>query len=82
MSNSTFTDQSIIGGFQGSIDNLGLPVPDITVVLIKSLSPRDAAIVYGMIGLILSAGPGLLWRFYLRSNTYLGTVGYKFFAYT
>jgi len=62
-------------------ENLGFPVPDFNIILIE-LTPFEASIVYGVVGLILSAGPGALWRWFLRDNLLFSTVGYKFICYT
>jgi hypothetical protein len=61
-------------------DNLGLPVPEFNILLID-LTPFEAAIVYGLAGLVLSVGPGALWRWFFRENPLFSTVGYKFLCY-
>ena len=66
--------------YEDAVSNIGFDVPDFSTFLVD-LSPKDAALIYGLVALALAAGPGALWRFYLRDNIDLNTVGYKFTAY-
>lgn len=70
-----------IGGFSTIADNLGFDVPEFTTLLID-LTPYEASIVYGVMGLVLSVGPGAFWRWWLRGQPLFSSVGYKFLCYT
>lgn len=56
-------------------------MPEFTTLL-TDLTPFEASIVYGIVGLALSAGPGALWRWVLRDQSLFSSVGYKFLCYT
>lgn len=71
---------SVVPDLTEPAENIGFTVPDFTKFLVD-LSPADAALIYGLVSLALSAGPGALWKFYLRSDSDLATVGYKFICY-
>lgn len=69
-----------IGGFNEISDNLGFDVPDFDTLLID-LTPYEASIVYGIVGLVMSVGPGAMWRWVLREKPLFASVGYKFICY-
>jgi hypothetical protein len=71
---------NVVPDLTGPAENIGFDVPDFKKFLVD-LSPADAALIYGLVSLVLSAGPGALWKFYLRDNWDLATVGYKFTCY-
>ena len=45
------------------------------------MAPSDAALIYGLVALVLSAGPGALWRWVLRDNVYFNNVGWRYVSY-